>query len=78
MVFMQGIILKEKDKILENGHFKFMEMDNTYMVMYTKSQPSPENYAPSVGFTQVVDKKNFASLADFKKAVEANNAGPLT
>jgi hypothetical protein len=67
--------LKEKGKIIEKDSFKFMEVDNTYIAMYIKNQPSPGDYAPSIGFAEVVDKKNFASLADFKADIEKNNQG---
>ncbi len=65
--------LKKQGKLIEKDNFKFIDLDNVYMAVYTKNQASPENYAPSVGFTEVVDKKSFTSLQDFEKAVEKNN-----
>lgn len=67
--------LKESGKLVEKGNWKFAEIDNVYVAFYSHSQKSPDNYAPSVGFSEVVDKKEFSSLNDFINKVEKNNQG---
>ncbi|MEZ0374458.1 MAG: hypothetical protein ACAI44_35550, partial [Candidatus Sericytochromatia bacterium] len=64
-------------KWLENGPWTFIEKDGTYIALHRQAQSSPKDYASSVGFSEVVDKKEFPSLAAFSQRVLQLNPRPF-
>ena len=58
---------------LETGPWTFIARRGVYIALHRQSRPSPHDYAPSVGFAEVVSQHEFPSLAAFRARVLALN-----
>lgn len=65
--------LRAKGRLIQQGNWTFMEHDDVFVALNRQSKSSPRNYAPSVGFSEIVDKKEFQNLQSFMQSVLRNN-----
>lgn len=69
--------LAPQGKWLEEGNWTFIQHEGVMMALHMQRNPKGGDYAPEVGFVEVVDERQFGSLTAFAQQVQQANAKPF-
>lgn len=69
--------LEPEGKWLTDQAWTFIELPDVYLALHRQQQTKPTDYAPAVGFVEVVAHSEHASLQAFRQRVLALNSKPV-